>query len=59
MNKLNKKQWVILIVWFVCHLIVLQFFRFKFGLNKTSIASGLFGMFLLWLARNKKISPPT
>jgi hypothetical protein len=53
MNKMNKKQWVVFVVWFVCFNTVEYFFRFKFGLNQIALVFIVIGLALTWLFRTK------
>jgi len=55
MNKMNKKQWIGLALWFLLYITALEFFRFQFGIHKISLAFGLIGTALLYfLGRPKK-----
>ncbi len=31
-TKMNTKQWIVLVIWFVCYITCMQLFRFKFGI---------------------------
>jgi hypothetical protein len=55
----KKQQWITFAVWFVLYIASLQFFRFKFGLNKIAavfLVIGVLAMLLIsrpWKAKSK------
>ena len=53
MNRMNRKQWVIIVIWFIAYIAALQFFRFKFGLFTISGVAVVVGTILMWLFRTK------
>jgi hypothetical protein len=42
-------MWTALAIWYVAYIATLEFFRFKFGLYKISLAYLLIGTPLVWL----------
>ena len=45
---MKKKQLILLVVWFACYLIAMQFFRFKFGANEISAVFAVVGIPVIW-----------
>jgi hypothetical protein len=35
MNKMNPKQWIALVIWYLLYLSAMQFFRIQFGIHKS------------------------
>jgi hypothetical protein len=41
---MRARQWIILAVWFACDIATVQFYRFKFGLNRIMLAYVIIGI---------------
>ena len=54
-SKMKMRQWIVLGIWFAAYMAALQFYRFKFGLNKISAVFLLVGIpFMLLVSKWKK-----
>jgi len=47
-RKMNMRQWIFLVAWYACFIASLQFFRFKFGLNRIAAFFVVIGIPIMW-----------
>ena len=48
-RKMNMWQWFFAVAWYACFIASVQFFRFKFGLNRIAVFFVVIGIPLMWL----------
>jgi hypothetical protein len=58
-SKWNKKQLILMGIWYVAYMATLEFFRFRFGLLQISAFYLLVGVPLVWLFSRPKNSKPS
>ena len=56
-RKTNRKQWIILLIFFPTLLLCQLFLRQRFGLFEVSIAIGIIFMIISWLVRDRHSAP--
>jgi len=47
--QMNKKQWILLVIWFAAYITAMQFLRFKFGIFTISGVAVVIGVALMLL----------
>jgi len=57
MNKMNKKQLIGMVIWYLLYMAAMEFFRFKFGIFKISLAFLLIGLPLVYFLSRPKKTP--